>query len=484
MKGAIAWLKSNPLTVIAVLVVLGAGAFGFWVYQQSTALSDDIAEYKKEEDKIRKFTRNSVTLPPRELDAAPQDVGGVTFNEAFVNRLQEIFADVSGQAQRTSEAVGSVNFAGKAELMPGFLPNAAGDVFTFRGVYRDATAALLNPAMAQGVSERIGAEVATINAGLPPTDEELAVRVEAIVQEGRQTYGDTITEAQQKQLEAEQRQRLLSMLLGRAQELHLYADPRIGDAVQLNPAFPLSVRPWIYAGGRVPEPHQLWESQLEFWIQSDIIRALRLANRVDEVVGTDENGNEITGNVINGAVKRLLLCEVLPGYVGLHTTGATGTLDPSGEARRGVTRNTGLDRGRSAPAALLPPPPEGAPVAPEAAVTANYHFGPTGRASNQVFDVRHVRLLLHADYQKLPQLYRALGQVNYMTVVDRRIYGLDEFDFGTLGGPFLYGPGDMVEVEVIVETLWLRSWTSKFMPETVRTYLGVPDPSTLTADAG
>ena len=222
----------------------------------------------------------------------------------------------------------------------------------------------------------------------------------------------------------------------------------------------------------MPEPWQLWESQIEFWVQQDIVEMLRRANRIGQVIGTDADGNEITGNVLNGVAKRLLYCDITPGYIGLHVAGSLSNLDPQTGAARS-TRSTPGTRGHGQVTPRYPKPPEAAPVGAGSAVTANYFFGPTGRASNHVFDVRQVHLTLHVDFQKLPQLYNAIASVNYMTVLDQRITSVDEFDFGTLGGPFLYGEGDTVQIELVLETLWLRSWTAPLMPEKVQEYLGV-----------
>ncbi|MEM7577083.1 MAG: hypothetical protein AAF328_06355 [Planctomycetota bacterium] len=469
MKSVLAWLKGNPLTVIAALVVLASiGAFVYFVGQSAT-LREEMNTFSQEPDKLVRYTRQSIELPPAELGAAAQNVSGVTYNQATIDRLKEIYADVTQQADQTRDVITVRNRQGKAPLINGMFPNTAAiDPFQFRALYRDALATLLGgPGPQEGFAEVTGITLPTLNAGLPPDDQDLQQRLAIIVQEGLQTYGDNITESQEEQLRSEQRARLLSTLKSRAQSLHIYADPFIGPPTQLNTGFPLSVRPWIFAG-TTPAPFQLWESQMELWIQADMVEALRKANKIDEVVATTDEGVEITGNVLTGVAKRLISLEVLPAYVGLHSTGAVGDFDPQAEGRGGANRS-------SSPRSigLLPTPPADAPVQPGAAVAANYFFAPTGRVSNNVFDVRHVKLTLHADVQKLPDLYNAIGDTNYMAVVDQRITGLDEFDFGALGGPFLYGPGDIVQVELVIETLWLREWTAPLMPDDVKTYTGV-----------
>ncbi len=469
MKNILAWLKSNPLTVISAIVVLAAiGVFVYFIGQSAT-LREDMDTFSQEPAKLNRFTSQSISLPPAELGASPQEISGVTYNQATVDRLKAIYADVTRQADRTRDAVTVRNRQGKAALISGMFPNTGSiDPFQFRALYRDALSTLVGgPGPQEGFAEVTGISLPTLNAGLPPSDQELQQTLSRIVQEGVQTYGENMTESQAQTLREEQRGRLLNTLKSRAQSLDIYADPFLGPPTQLNPAFPLSVQPWIYGAGRTPEPWELWESQMELWIQGDIIQALRLANRIDEVVATAEDGTEIRGNVLTGVAKRLLRVEVEPGYVGLHTTGDVGELNPTGQGQAGSTS------GQARTVARLPNPPQAAPTQPGAAVRGNYFFAPTGRASNNVFDVRHVKLTLHADFQKLPDLYNAIGRVNYMTVVDQRITDLNEFDFGSLGGPFLYGTGDIVQLELVIETLWLREWTAPLMPEDVKTYTGV-----------
>ncbi|MEM9753701.1 MAG: hypothetical protein AAF916_09995 [Planctomycetota bacterium] len=471
MRAVLLWLKSNPLTVVSAIVVLASiGVFVYFV-GKSSELRADMESFSGEPAKLQRFTRQSVTLPPAELGETPQDISGVTFNEATITRLQEIYADVTTQADRTRGVITSVNLDGKQVLIDGMFPDTSRvDPFQFRALYRDALTSLLGgPGPQEGFEEVTGIRLPTLSAGLPPSNEELQQRLAVIVQEGMQTFGENITEEQAEKLREEQRARLLGMLKGRAQSLDIYADTRFptGNQGQSASAFPLSVRPWIYRGD-VPEPWQLWESQMELWIQSDIIEGLRKANKIDEVVSTLDDGTEVTGNVLTGVAKRLVSVEVLPSYVGLHSAGQVGQLDPAMDGRSSASARSGQRQ-----VGLLPTPPPNAPTQQGAAVPANYFFGPTGRASNHVFDVRHARVVLHADFQKLPDLYNALGSTNYMTVVDQRISALDEFDFEALGGPFLYGTGDIVQIELVIESLWLRSWTASLMPEDVRTYLGV-----------
>ena len=110
----------------------------------------------------------------------------------------------------------------------------------------------------------------------------------------------------------------------------------------------------------------------------------------------------------------------------------------------------------------------------ETPLSENFIFGPTGRSSNQLYDVRHARLRLHADFRRLPELFSAFAKVNLMTVIGVDIKSIDAYKL--LEENYMYGAGDIVEVELLVETLWFREWAGRLMPEAVQIYVGLAEP--------
>ncbi|XAM00136.1 hypothetical protein OT109_01860 [Phycisphaeraceae bacterium D3-23] len=302
---------------------------------------------------------------------------------------------------------------------------------------------------------------------------------------------------------------------------------------RFNPEYPFMIADWSVAA----EPaklDELWEGQVQIWVIRDIMQAIANTNTVTT---TSEDGTAVSTQlaVINAPVKRLLRLELLPGYVGLHNGGAIspaagtagaapggpgglgGALTPGG---RGM--EPGLGRGRGTPGrggvapggpgALSPGAPAGggddgtideatglpanantAPAAPEVAVSTEYnapivttlpppdqpiidsfYFGPTGRFSNNVFDVRHVTLTLHIDWASLPLFFEQLRRVNFMTILDMKVIDVDEY--AQLADGYVYS-SDVVEVELVIETLWFRDWTTDLMPQIVKNALAVPAPT-------
>jgi hypothetical protein len=80
-----------------------------------------------------------------------------------------------------------------------------------------------------------------------------------------------------------------------------------------------------------------------------------------------------------------------------------------------------------------------------------------------------------ADFQKLPDLFNAISSVNLMTIIDARYESLDEYGDEGLANLYLFGQGDIVKADFIIETIWLREWTVPLMPPVVREYLAVPE---------
>ena len=99
---------------------------------------------------------------------------------------------------------------------------------------------------------------------------------------------------------------------------------------------------------------------------------------------------------------------------------------------------------------------------------------------NNIYDVRHARVLMIVDYQQLPKLFDAINSVNFMTVLDCKIQDVDEYQAMLEG--YVYGSGDAVRVDMLVESIWLREWTVPWMPSSVKQELGIAD-ATGTTDS-
>jgi hypothetical protein len=138
--------------------------------------------------------------------------------------------------------------------------------------------------------------------------------------------------------------------------------------------------------------------------------------------------------------------DVTPGYVGIDTTGA---LTKNGRLNPGTTTNTG---------ARLP---------------NGFRMSPTGRRSNNIYDVVHAQLSLIVDYKQIVNVFEAFGKTNFMTVLKADITDIDEYK--AMHDGYLYGDSDCVQLDMIIETLWLRDWTKRLMPQAIRERLSIPN---------
>ena len=152
--------------------------------------------------------------------------------------------------------------------------------------------------------------------------------------------------------------------------------------------------------------------------------------------------------------------------------GGASSFDTSFDFQGGVEEQGGGPgpMGASAAAGIYSAP-EAPPAGPDQPISANFYTGPSGRVSNSLFDVRHVRVEMIADAQQLPIIFEAFAKVNLMTVLEVEITDIDEYD--AIRDGYLYGPADAVKADLIIETIWLRDWTQQLMPEVVRQYLGI-----------
>lgn len=443
MRYAIRWIRSNPVTVVAAAVVVLALGFLGWIQVQGAGLEERVAAREDQIRKIKSFMQVTVEVPDKDPDAPPQVLENLTANLVEIDKLKSIHERMNSEHNKIFKFAVAKNQGDHLLLAEGIFPAATDPArpIEARDAYRHAFERMLQPDADDAVLPRL-------NAGMPPMLEDLNDAILRVEDEFKGFGEETLSEAEDRKLFEEQSQRLIELLEQRARELDLYAetDPYAAD-------FPFHVGAWSNPTGRPPQPHQLWEGQLELWIQQDLARVIALTNRKED---SQEDG------VIGSPVKRLIKIEVVPGYVGLHTRG--GLVEGSADRALRVEDETY-------------PPPQGGQRTndPDQAQSNNFFVGPTGRVSNAIYDVRHARLTAVVDLQRLPKLLNNIGKVNFMTVLGIQWVDVDEYE--ALQEGFVYGSAvDAAEVTMVVETIWLREWTEQYMPEKVRQYVGIDEP--------
>ncbi|WP_432799769.1 hypothetical protein [Poriferisphaera sp. WC338] len=457
MKNFLSWTKTNPIAVLSIcIVVVSFGVFYFFAVRGGAQVREEADKWNKHYKEVQGYMRASVDVPDHDQHNPPVTVSGITVNQKVIDDMKDIYEKLGGRYDALFSEVVAHNQAGHRVLIDGvFDENATFDApYKFRDEYKNSFIRMLQPYDSiWGIPQ--------INAGMPPTMEEIGVALaeaeDNYIESMRVTRGmnaQPTPEDEEKILQSK-RERLLEIIQNQALNINVYADTEFTSQ-----AFPFQVGKWSLESEK-PELHDLFEGQVELWVQQDIVDAIARANKI---VTEDDNGELIandTSSVLTAPVKRLISISVVPGYVGIQTQGVVG----SGSSSR-TSSNSG---GYSPPMEMMNKEAGNGPLG------ENFYCGPTGRKSNVIYDVRQAVLTAIVDYERLPELFEAINEVNFMTVVDCKVEQVDEYE--ALAEGYMYGSNDCVQVEMVIESLWMRQWTEPLMPDKTLEYVGLKEPS-------
>ncbi len=300
-----------------------------------------------------------------------------------------------------------------------------------------------------------------------------------------------LTSEERRELRGRQSRHLRKEIQERAEQLGVYAQ----TSSQPAETYPFELPDWF----RERRPQTLaeaWRLQHDLWIYQDLVTAIHRANKLDDA------DNDLTRQ----PVKRLIRMRVLPGYVGAG--GPSGVL----EGDRGRDRTAGRDQrweggfetGRDAAARGFPAADAGDERDAPLRLPVDFSLTPTGRVTagpvpagndmgyggrngggerviNPLYLVRHAELSLIVDQRQLPALLRAIDETNLMTILSSNMRAVDPYDHLAQG--YWYGEeGELVRLDMVIESLWLRSWLAPgpdprehggLMPSSVRREIGI-----------
>ena len=476
MNKAIAWAKANPISVAAAAVAVLAVAAFVYVMLSAGSFTEQLSDRTARFSELSRLRSQSVEVPPEEADGRPEVIRPIAISQEVIDRMSTIYRRMTEEFTLVFERAQGINRPDRPMIVEDLFPNPnrTRDLpFTAREAYRRQFTAMLGAFVPGGNETRL-------NAGSPPEAQTIGAALAELEREFRRQYigltdaaeGGSLTEDQLEDLREEKRELLIDMIRQRAQDIHIYAETDPESA-----AFPFVRNQELLTITGAPSPSLLWEAQLELWIMQDIVDAIAELNEVDNP----------DASVAISPVKRLLALEVLPGYVGVHTKGAIagGTLTTGGREAAAPMRfedfGTPRDRDRERDEPESPREAEGVyerpsftpPDNPDRRLPAAFAYTPSGRISNALYDVRHARLDVVVDFRRLPDVINAISHNNFMTVLQLELTDIDEFD--ALREGYFYGSGDCVRAEMVIETIWLRSWTTPLMPASVRNYLRIPE---------
>ena len=443
MKTTIDWIKANPLTMVAGMVAIISVVFLWIVNTGGSRFVERMNSRGRDISQLKILQRTEVQVPPAQPDEFERRLN-IAVNQAAIDQLSRVYKLLNQEAMEIFKSAVEQNQRYHDPMLSGLFPEPAevSKPFEVKDVYRNIFVSMLGP-------YETDASWPKLNAAPPPSRRQMMAVVKktevhylASFFPPKQSVAELTTE-EAADLEALVLEKLIDFLQEHAKKIHLYANTALGE-----PGFPFDVGQWSDPGPR-PLMSEIWEGQVGLWIQRDIAAAISKANGVE---------NKKT-SVIDTVVKRLIEIEIVPGYVGLH--GARGGFADHSSV---ITPGTGLLN------------PEEVNHAQDKVSSREYFaLSPTGRGSNAIYDVRHVKVSLICDSQKLPILFSSLHAMNLMTILQLNTTSVDEYD--ALREGYFYGSGDVVRVDLLLESIWLRDWTVKLMPPSVRNMLGVQIPA-------
>lgn len=200
---------------------------------------------------------------------------------------------------------------------------------------------------------------------------------------------------------------------------------------------------------------KMWDEQMKYWITQDII---------DACVNVNESGP-----LAKNPIKRIMQIQFL-GRVGGESASEKPaeeappepppSADPSADPNDGTTVDAA-----AAPAEM------GVPIDPNGEIVfSNYADSLKGWSSNQLYDIYRSKVTMVVETTKIPLVTNALVKQNFITITDVQMSPTDPFR--DIQDGFFYGEGPLSTIKFTLESVWLREWTGKHMPDEVRKKFG------------
>lgn len=462
VQATVNWMKKNTLIVvfcgIAVAVPLGsyfaADAFSSGVRDEASKLSKVYSDLVTAVN--AKTNIEFAGVEPIQLDGPPTN--------ATVEQFSQIITGLAADADKVYEKAKARN-ASSAGLTP-----VVSDERIFPKYSREfGSASKVRTQFVDALNERYAQLLNSVRAGGPPTAQEIDERIKTvkarfIQNEARVESADKLTADQQKLLAKELTAARIYECEKVAAGVSFYADiASLGVPKKSDPAI---VGLFQKKEDADAQDKFLFELQWQYWIASDVLRALSAVNGVDN-------------SVVRGPVKRLVRLTVQPLDAGKPKP--AGEAAPMGE----VPVDGSVPADGSAPAASEVAKADdvtlGAPdINPTMDAGRDYAKRHTGRVSNGVYDVRTVEVVLVAETAKLPKVFDAIAAQNFMTIVDAKLEPADPFAAVRMG--YIYGAEPVSQITLTIESIWLRDVTAGMMPAATRALLGIASKPVVTGE--
>ncbi len=447
MNKVLQWLRSNLYTVIFLVLMVVAGVSMPLVSAKlNRSVRTEVQRRVKMQGDLQKLEQTSFLAPGAPPTAQGQNV---VMNQKLLDAYREAVEQQKAEADQVYETALEHNRQGRGVLMPILFPDPP-------PAQREVLPVQFHEVLVAAYDDLL----AGIGAGTTPDPAELAEalqtkREQFITSMLAKSSESDLTGAEQAELRRFMTESRTSTYVKNARQIDVYASPAA-----------LDVPRWEQA--RTYTMGELFNWQWNYWIIEDLLAAVARANAsaasvidapVKQIVAVQLADSGITGvgGVSSGAAA------APPGGsfgAGGGFGGRGGRRGPGGAAAGG---GGGGGQGGAASAT---------PIDPKVEATLDFNVSLTGRQTSALYDVRYAIVKLLVDPERLPQVLDALSAQNFITVVDMSVVSTDPYD--ALAQGYFFGSGALAEITLTLETVWLREWTSEFMPRAVKEALGIP----------
>ncbi|MEE8153516.1 MAG: hypothetical protein V3T53_00990 [Phycisphaerales bacterium] len=431
MNVVLTWVKANLFIVVFCAIMIIVPVLMWFV---AGSMNDDVrTEVAKRASLIQDMDRHRQVLVSM-VNPVPGNVpisDSVVLNPRLLDRFRVTTGIIRGDADRIREEAVQFNRKQRGVLVPDLFPAPPEhrlDVLPLE-MHRS-----LDAAYQQLLDE--------VQAGSPPSPNEVRENIEAARERlTTQILVEDMTPEDEAWLAEQLANTRLSQYADAAAAIGIYASLgglRVPDES--------SVPPRAEGQGLV----ELFEWQWQYWIIQDILLALHEAN------------ND-SSSVLDAPAKRLVSIDLFA------DTSHVASAPPQTRGRGlGAPGRSSSDAGSAESAAPA--------VDPAIEVALNFDASFTGRSTNPLYDVRWITLVIVVDTARMPEVFDALAQRNFITITEAAIQPVDPFS--TLKSGYFYGTAPASQVTLELETIWFRQWTAQFMPDELKRALGVTVPTT------
>lgn len=201
---------------------------------------------------------------------------------------------------------------------------------------------------------------------------------------------------------------------------------------------------------------KMWDEQMKYWITQDIIDACSKVNK--------------SGPLAKNPIKRIMQIQFLGRVTGGGIAGEKPAEEAPPEPPPSADPSADPNAGTALEAAAAPAE-MGVPIDPNGEIVfSNYADSLKGWSSNQLYDIYRSKVTMVVETTKIPLVTNALVKQNFITITDVQMSPTDPFR--DIQDGFFYGEGPLSTIKFTLESVWLREWTGKLMPDEVRKKFG------------